>query len=931
MTGTLVLGVITGLTFGLLSMGLVFVYKAARFVNLAHAQLGVLGAVLLAKLVVDHGWPYWAGFAVAIAVGTGTGVLAERLVIRRLRSRSPLSLLLATLGLAQVLLAVTYLKQIAPDQLTLQRVGYPIPFQGVHITIGGFVVRGQHILILVLAPLLSAGLALFLRRTALGTSIRAVASNRDAAELAGISVARVNAVTWGVAGSLSAVTAVLLAPSASNFNGFALGPGLLLRALGGAAVGAFVSLPLAMAGGLGLGLLEHLALHQWKDSGVADLVVLAAIVIVLLVRGRAIVESARHEHRGGDETSRTALPERIARRAVVRYERVWLALFGAGVAILVPLLPIFRTDARRFQLTLIIVFALVGVALTVLLGWAGMLSLGHYALLGIGAYMTYRMQPHGWSMPVIALVAGVIGAVAMTVVTLPALRATSAMVVAVTTLGFAVVAPPWLYQQPWFGFTGNAPVPPARIIAGAGTARTQLTGYYLAVGALALVLFAMSRLRRSVPGRLVLAVRDNDTATSSLGFSPATTRLAIAALSGFVAAAAGVLWVTAWHNVSPDLFAPDASIAIVAVPVIGGLGSLPGAVLGAIAVYMPSLMASGFFRHLFGSDVGTTLLLSGVGLLVTQLSYPRGMAAAIRAGWEVVLRRIDGALPAEVEVANDGASLAVDGLTVRFGGIVAVDDASIVVYPGEIVGLIGTNGAGKTTLLNAVSGALRIDGGAVRVFGTDVTHLPAEYRAHAGVARSHQDARLYPGLTVQEAIQLALARGQRTGFVATMAGAPWARLLERRTTEETTAIVERFGLTAWADTLTGELSTGTRRICDLAVQLAARPKLLLLDEPTAGVAQRDAEAFGPLIRGIRDDLGCAIVIVEHDMPLLMGVADRMYAMEAGRVIAEGTPTDIRDDSRVIASYLGADVAAIERSGPTPRRRRRAPLTKAGSQ
>src|SRR5688572_22583188 len=164
MTGTLILGVITGLTFGLLSMGLVFVYKAARFVNLAHAQLGVLGAVLLAKLVVDHGWPYWAGFAVAIATGTGIGVLSERLVIRKLRSRSPLSLLLATLGLAQVLLAVTYLKQIAPDQLTLQQVGYPIPFQGINVTIGGFVVRGQHVLILILAPLLSAALAYFLRR-----------------------------------------------------------------------------------------------------------------------------------------------------------------------------------------------------------------------------------------------------------------------------------------------------------------------------------------------------------------------------------------------------------------------------------------------------------------------------------------------------------------------------------------------------------------------------------------------------------------------------------------------------------------------------------------------------------------------------------------------------------------------------------------------
>ncbi len=127
-------------------------------------------------------------------------------------------------------------------------------------------------------------------------------------------------------------------------------------------------------------------------------------------------------------------------------------------------------------------------------------------------------------------------------------------------------------------------------------------------------------------------------------------------------------------------------------------------------------------------------------------------------------------------------------------------------------------------------------------------------------------------------------------------------------------MIERFGLTPWADALLSELSTGTRRICDLAAQVVAEPKLLLLDEPTAGVAQREAEAFGPMIRGIRDDLGCAILIVEHDMPLLMGVCDRVYAMEAGRVIAEGTPTEIRDDPAVIASYLGTDEVAIGRSG-----------------
>jgi ABC-type branched-subunit amino acid transport system ATPase component len=154
--------------------------------------------------------------------------------------------------------------------------------------------------------------------------------------------------------------------------------------------------------------------------------------------------------------------------------------------------------------------------------------------------------------------------------------------------------------------------------------------------------------------------------------------------------------------------------------------------------------------------------------------------------------------------------------------------------------------------------------------------------------------------------------------------APWVRHNERRTRRTADEIVDRFGLTAWADTRTSELSTGTRRICDLAAQVAAGPKVLLLDEPTAGVAQREAEAFGPLLRRIRDELDCAILIVEHDMPLLMGLCDRVYALEIGQVIAEGSPTEIRSHPKVVASYLGTEEVAIARSGGRSTGNRKAP-------
>jgi ABC-type branched-subunit amino acid transport system ATPase component len=217
------------------------------------------------------------------------------------------------------------------------------------------------------------------------------------------------------------------------------------------------------------------------------------------------------------------------------------------------------------------------------------------------------------------------------------------------------------------------------------------------------------------------------------------------------------------------------------------------------------------------------------------------------------------------------------------------------------------------------------------VFGEEVADLPAEFRGAFGVARSFQDARLFPGLTVLETVQVALNGGNRVGLLASALAAPWARSLNGRTHAEAMELLERFELAPWAHTLTADLSTGTRRICDLVAQLARRPKLLLLDEPTAGVAQRECEMFPPLLLRIRDELDCSILVIEHDMPMLMRLCDRIYALELGQVIAEGSPEEIRQDPRVIASYLGSNAAAINRSSgpkkksPARRRARTAPV------
>ncbi|MHB8661639.1 MAG: ABC transporter permease subunit [Acidimicrobiales bacterium] len=931
MGASLVLGLISGLSIGFLAVGLVLIYKANRFINLAHAQMGTYSAVLLAKMVIDWHWSWWAALPFAIAVGIATGLVVERYVIRPLRARSSstVTLLLVTVGVAQLLSALEFIPALGPNTTKLTLQGYPLPFRS-HFKVQGVVLGGQYVLVLILVPVMVAALAAFLKYTTMGRMIRAAASNPDAARLAGVSIRKVSMVTWGVAGALAAVTAVLQAPSQPSFDASALGPDLLLRALGAAAAGGFVSIPAALVGGLGLGVVEQLTLYWTHSGGQADFAVFAVILAIVFARGKVISAAVKTVGAVIAERPPLRVPPAVAGRLFVRKQTVLLAAFGLFLAVVFPLLPYFRPDYRRFDLTLVLIYALLGVAITIVVGWAGQISLGHFALIGAGAYLTARLSPHGLSIPVLLFLCGLLGAAIMIIVGLPALRIRG-LTLAVTTLGFGTVSYEWLFKQSWFGSSRSYGLPVTSPgLSGLGRPTSRLDVYYLSLGVLAITLLAAAALRRSLPGRMIVAVRDNETAALAFGVTPATVKLAALAFSGFVAAAGGVLWADAWQNLSLSQFNPNLSLSILAVPVIGGLGSLAGAVAGSVLLYMPAFFIAPLLTGIFGSvgrQIGFQLLLGGGGQVALMLSYPTGIAGAAQQVWERFLQRVADHEVAHAEPAHVDA-LAVDDLYLSFGGINALDGASIKVEAGEIVGLIGPNGAGKTSLINAVSGSLAARG-RVQLFGVDVSGLPPDMRWTHGLGRSFQDARLFPGLTVRHVIQVALRSDDRYGFAAAILRVPWARRAQRNIEREADEIVDRFGLRPWADSHVSDLSTGTRRICDLAAQVAARPRVLLLDEPTAGVAQRETELFPPLLRRIRDELGCAIVVVEHDMPMLMGLCDRIYAMESGRVIAEGTPEEVRNDPRVIASYLGSDPAAIGRSGPQLRRAPRAAKSRVG--
>jgi branched-chain amino acid transport system ATP-binding protein len=278
--------------------------------------------------------------------------------------------------------------------------------------------------------------------------------------------------------------------------------------------------------------------------------------------------------------------------------------------------------------------------------------------------------------------------------------------------------------------------------------------------------------------------------------------------------------------------------------------------------------------------------------------------------------------------------LEVKELHKAFGGIAAVDDVSFQLHSGEVLGLIGTNGAGKTTIFDLISGFLTPDRGVIELDGLEIMQLPPFVRSTMRLGRSFQDARLFPSLTVADTIAVALERHlQMTNPVAAAIYSPTQRAEEFDIRERCDELIDVLGLGAFRDKFISELSTGSRRIVDLAASLAHEPRVLLLDEPSSGIAQREAEALVPLIERIQAQLGCALLVIEHDMPLITAVSDRIIALETGRVIAEGTPAEVLANPLVIASYLGTDEDVIARSGtrsrPTRKPRARKLATNGG--
>jgi len=399
------------------------------------------------------------------------------------------------------------------------------------------------------------------------------------------------------------------------------------------------------------------------------------------------------------------------------------------------------------------------------------------------------------------------------------------------------------------------------------------------------------------------------------------------ALAGFIAGIGGAMYGHSLSLIGASSFPTRASIDVVVIAVIGGIGLLYGPFLGAAVVqgatFLP-LDTAGLAATALGQLLIIMYLPGGLGALVTPARDRAASWLARRAGVDVAAAyaaergfNADGAgssatpiIPHRRRSRASGPLLQARGLRKSFGGVHAVRDVSFEVETGETVGLIGPNGAGKTTTFELLAGFVRVDGGIVRYAGRDITWWRPEARGQHGLIRSFQDAGLFPTLTVLECVQLALEREHPTRLVPSLLGLRGAERRKRRGADE---LLVWMGLDRYRSSQIQELSTGTRRIAEIACLVALRPRLLLLDEPSSGIAQRETEALGSLLNRLKAELGLTLVIIEHDIPLIMGLADRILCMADGEILAAGTPDVIRNDPRVIEAYLGGSLAAIERS------------------
>ncbi len=907
--GVIVLGCVLGSVTGLLAVGLVLVYRTTRVVNFAYGAMGGLPACVGIQLYLARGLPWPLAAVIAVAAGVLTGVVVERIVIRRFANASRLVLTVATIGLAQILGGAEMLVPTLFGQSPLIP-AFRTPLTGLQLEIHPLVLTGNDLLIVAVVPVVLAGLSWFLLRTDEGRAVRAIAENTERALLLGIPVRRLSTLVWAIVGGLAALTVVLRAPGQGLTIDAAAGPSLLLPALAAAVVAGMGSLPKAFAAGVGLGVFDQVVRWNTSQQAVTTVVFCAVILVALLLRraDRSRAEAADESSWSLTGTARP-LPAAVAALPELRLARAALVAAVGGAALAVPL---FATASQTNRVSATLILGMAALSLVVLTGWSGTVSLGQAGLVGVGGVVAANLIARAnLDLFLTIVLSAAAGAAVAVLIGLPAFRV-KGMFLAVTTLGFAVAMESYLVNPTnfpdWIPGSYDRPVLWKHI-----DLQGERAMYYLCLAALVLVILVVHTTGPTRTGRVLRATRDNVRAAAAMAVPTARVQLTGFVLAGVIAGVAGALHATLLRGVGYQTWPVATSILVFSMAVIGGISSLSGTLLG-VAFVQALILAVPRLALVF---TGAALLIvlyaapGGIGQVLERLRDRGVRRLAARRGIALVEGCADGSAiggsaiggSAVAPVAAGGADrvpsrltpspaghhhLSIQGLTASYGSLQVLFGVDLDVEQGQIVALLGTNGAGKSSVLRAVAGLIPATGGTVTLDGTDLSGVSTDRIAACGFALMPGGRGTFPTLTVDENLRLATWLLRSDAAIAAAARDEMLDLFP--------VLRDRLG------TLAGNLSGGEQQMLSLAMAFVTRPKIVCIDELSLGLAPAVVAQLCERVRRI-NDAGTTVVLVEQSVDVALQLAGRAIFLEKGEVRFRGPTADLLDRPDLLRSVF----------------------------